>query len=104
MSFFNKLGKKLDDRKYGIIFGILFPIIAFVLLWMIRFSDLTFQQMYNLAANSPDNRNVAIFPILPNLFLFYFSNFRLKWNRFTTGLVAVTIVYATLIAFVILVG
>lgn len=86
--------KKLDKALTGVIFGSLLPILGFFISYPVltRGINTTFEQYKNLAINSPDHQqNVLIFCMLPNMFLFYFTNFRWAMNNFTKGLVAVTI-------------
>lgn len=102
MSFLNKFAQKIDYRKYGLIVGFIVPIITFLLVWQFKLTDYSFKDVIRVVGNSSSKKSLIIFPIIPNLILFYFSNFRLKINLFTMGLVATTIFYAFVIAVIIL--
>lgn len=99
----NRVIQKLDSRPVGLIIGILFPLITITLLWQWKYSESSLGEMLHFVRQSSTNKNnFIIFPILPNLVLFYFSNFRLKMNRFTEGMVFITVVYTVVIALLIL--
>lgn len=103
MGKLNKAVQKLDNRIMGVVFGFLFPIITLTILWQWKYHDNSLSQILHFIQQSSTNKNnFIIFPILPNLILFYFSNFRLRMNRFTEGLVVVTVFYVVVIALLIL--
>lgn len=87
--------RKLDKTYYGVSIGIALPIIAFFVYWSWRHGEKDFSQLWNFMKTSSNNRNeILIFPLVPNLILFYFSNFMYRLDRFTVGLVGVTIFLA----------
>ncbi|MDX1653496.1 MAG: hypothetical protein R3277_13440 [Brumimicrobium sp.] len=93
MSFADKFGKKFDKTNMGVLFGLLLPVITFLLFWQINMGDKNLEQLYYYMSHNSTNRNdLLIFPMLPNLILFYFTNFQWRWDRFTVGLVAVTLI------------
>lgn len=103
MGIISKLGKKLDNRKMGVVFGIVLPIIGFIIFWQWKQGERTLSEVFHFMASSSGNRNeLLIFPIIPNLLLFYFTNFQWRWDRFTTGLVGVTIFLTVVVALLIL--
>jgi hypothetical protein len=103
MGIITKLGNKLDSRKMGIIFGIVLPILGFIIFWQWKHGDSTLSDIWRFMASSSSNRNeLLIFPIIPNLLLFYFTNFQWRWDRFTTGIVGVTIFLTVIVALLIL--
>ena len=86
---------KVDKTAYGLITGITLPILAFFLYWSWRHGEKDFSQLWNFMLLSSDNRNeILIFPLVPNLILFYFSNFTYRLDKFTVGLVGTTIFLA----------
>ena len=104
MSTVNRFVGKLDKKQWGILLGSILPIITLLCFWKIQLSEKSFQSLMKfMVTNSKIRDNVAILTLLPNLILFYFSNFRLKLDRFTVGLVLMTIVFALLIAILILI-
>lgn len=103
MGVIDKLGKKLDSRMMGVIFGIGLTIMGFVVFWQWKHGEKSFGELYHHLYYSANNRNdLLIFSVIPNLLLFYFTNFQWRWDKFTTGLVAVTIVLTVIIALLIL--
>lgn len=84
--------KKVDKWQVGVIVGVILPIIAFFVFWEWKYTGWSWERLFNFMLATADNRNnLLIFPLVPNLILFYFSNFQLNWERFTQGLVGVTI-------------
>ncbi|WP_299205882.1 hypothetical protein [Brumimicrobium sp.] len=103
MGVINNLGKKLDKKVIGLIFGIVLPILGFVFFWQWKHDTKSLSEVYRFMASSSNNRNeLLIFPVIPNLLLFYFTNFQWRWDKFTTGLVAVTIFLTVIVALLIL--
>ena len=95
MSFVNKLGQQLDRRWIGATFAFVLPIIAFILFWQIKYGEKDAEQLYYyLTLNSVNRNDLLIFPLLPNMVLFYLTNFQWRWDEFTVGLVATTIILA----------
>jgi|SRR5690554_696739 len=103
MGIINKLRSKLDSRAIGILFGLVLPILGFIFFWQWKHGQRTLSEVFRFMSSSSNNRNeLLIFPIIPNLLLFYFTNFRWRWDSFTTGLVAVTILLTVITALLIL--
>lgn len=84
---------KLDKSYIGFIFGLLFPIIAFFAFYWFKASNQFVLSDYidYLKADKINRNSPLIFTLVPNLVIFYFSNFQLKWYQFTTGLVGITL-------------
>lgn len=85
--------EKFDKAYIGVIVGAILPILGFLLSYPIltRGMDMDFTRYINYAQVGADRQNIMIFAMLPNMFLFYFTNFRWNLNEFTKGLVAVTL-------------
>lgn len=89
------LKAKLDKRSIGIAMGLILPIISFFLFWQFKYGEKSPQQLwYYLTLNSANRNDLMIFPLLPNLVIFYFTNFQWRWDNFTTGIVGTTILLA----------
>ncbi len=89
------LKAKLDKRSIGIAMGLILPIISFFLFWQFKYGEKSPQQLwYYMTLNSANRNDLMIFPLLPNLVIFYFTNFRWRWDNFTTGIVGTTILLA----------
>jgi hypothetical protein len=94
------ISKKVEQYNrvsYGIIIGLVLPVLGFVISYFIktRGLDISFGTYFRtLLRNSPDRMDIIIFSMIPNLFLFYWVNFKWGIYEFTKGFVAVTLVYA----------
>ena len=89
------LKAKLDKRSIGIAMGLILPIISFFLFWQFKYGEKSPQQLwYYMTLNSTNRNDLMIFPLLPNLVIFYFTNFQWRWDNFTTGIVGTTILLA----------
>jgi hypothetical protein len=85
---------KLDKTYVGIIFGAILPIIGFFAFWQFKFDSFNLSSYIDfLMADKVNRNNPLVFSMIPNLALFYFSNFQFKWFQFTVGLVGVTLLY-----------
>lgn len=103
MKFFERLKKTLNKRYMGILFGITLPFIALFLLWKIQMNDRSLSEFIALIIKNTDlQTSLLTYSILPNMFIFYFVNFRWRWDNFTTGLVGSTIFLVLIIAALIL--
>jgi hypothetical protein len=91
--------KKYDKMSLGIIVGIILTVGGFLLSYPVltRGLDMSFSQYVNYAQHGADKQNIMIFCLLPNMFLFYFTNFRWHLNGFTKGLVGVTLLFGLLL-------
>lgn len=85
----------LDKTYMGILFGLIMPIIAFFAFYWFKASDHYLLSNYidYLMSDKVNRNGPLIFTMVPNLVLFYFTNFQLKWYQFTVGLVGVTLAY-----------
>lgn len=83
--------KKYDRAIYGVIVSAILPIVGFFISYPIKGWGLTFNEYTDIAFRPGIINDVFIFSMIPNMLLFYFTNFRWNLNEFTKGLVAVTI-------------
>lgn len=101
-----KMGEKLqkaDKTLYGVIAGIMLPLIGFVLCYWILFypNGKTFDEFINITYMSPDRQtNILIFCLLPNMFAFYLTNFRWRMNHLTKGLVGSTLILGLILVII----
>lgn len=87
--------KKIDKLKIGVVVGLVLPVISFLIYAQVKYSYYDFGQLFDYMMRHEDNRHdLLIFPVLPNMALFYFANYQLAIYRFTQGLVGVTIMVA----------
>ena len=95
MWIMRNFARKIDKWQYGAALGIILPIIGFFVFWQWKHGERNWDQLVNyMMLTSANRNNILIFPIVPNLILFYFSNFLYRWDKFTVGLVGVTILLA----------
>tara|TARA_B100000508_G_scaffold55003_3_gene42717 strand:- start:94948 stop:95259 length:312 start_codon:yes stop_codon:yes gene_type:complete len=95
MSLIDRLGKKLDKTSVGVIFALVLPIISFIIFWQVKYGQKDVEQLYYyMTLNSANRNDLMIFPLLPNMVIFYLTNFQWRWDKFTVGLVATTIILA----------
>lgn len=92
--------KKYDTTLMGLILALVLPIITYLILYFIKANHLSFTEFTYLVFNSASYRvNVLTMCILPNMFLFYFVNFRFHMNKFTKGLVIISLLIGLVIVF-----
>lgn len=85
--------KKFDKVIYGVIAGIILPIIGFFISFPIKRAPTTsFAEYITYATGGDNQQDILIFCMIPNMFLFYFTNFRWNLYELTKGLVGVTLV------------
>ncbi len=99
MSFRDKL-KKYDKAVIGVTVGLVFTILGYFLSYPIltrTYADYTLERYFYYTVNGPDRQQILIFSLLPNMFLFYFVNFRWNLGEFTKGLVAITLLLGLLL-------
>ena len=94
--------KKYDKAVLGVIIGTLLPILGFLIAYPVltRGENIPFEQFVRHAQSGPYSQNIMIFSMLPNMFLFYFTNFRWNLIGFTKGLVAVTILLGLMLVII----
>ncbi|MBW7867732.1 MAG: hypothetical protein H3C31_05340 [Brumimicrobium sp.] len=98
------LKRKLDFKYIGAIVGFILPLITLLILWQWRLPEKTFGLfLYFLKISSDLRDNILIMSMLPSLGVFYFTNFRLRMDRFSMGFVSLTVIYATIITILMLV-
>jgi len=86
--------QKFDKTLYGVIVGIVLPIIGFFISFPIKKLPTTsFSDYVSMTFATSDNQqDILIFCMIPNMLLFYFTNFRWNMYNLTKGLVGVTLV------------
>ncbi len=91
--------KKYDKMSVGIVLGIILTVAGFFISYPIltRGLNMSLTQYINDAQVGADKQNIMIFCLLPNMFLFYFTNFRWRLNEMTKGLVGVTLLFGLML-------
>lgn len=103
MSVIDRMGKKVDHVWVGVVFALVIPVIAFFVFWKIKYSFMDAERLYYYMSSDAGNRKeMLVMPLIPNMVAFYFSNFQWRWDRFTVGLVATTLVLVVPIVIVLL--
>jgi len=101
MSISEKL-KKYDTLASGIVVAIILLILGFFLSYIVKtwHSGIELSRYTRLlTSNSPDRMDIMIFSLLPNMILFYFTNFQWQMYEFIKGLVLVSVAFCLLIVF-----
>jgi hypothetical protein len=101
MSFSDKL-KKYDTVWHGIIVAIILVIVGFVLSYFVKgYPTVSFTRYLKLLSyGGSDRMDILIFSILPNMVLFYFTNFRWQLYEFIKGLVLVSVLFCLAIVMI----
>ncbi|UKN02923.1 hypothetical protein K6119_05265 [Paracrocinitomix mangrovi] len=102
ISKMEKFLKKIDKIMFGIMAGILFAVIGFVFYYFVktRGLEVSFSDYMSLAFTSNEQQqDVLMTCLIPNMFLFYFTNFRWQIYEFTKGLVGITVAMLMILIF-----
>lgn len=96
--------QKFDKTIYGVVLGLILPIIGFFVSFLIktRGTPFTFSDYTDMAMRGDNQQDILIFCLIPNMFLFYFTNFRWNTYNLTKGLVGVTLILGLLLFIVTL--
>ncbi|MDX1445096.1 hypothetical protein [Lishizhenia sp.] len=85
--------QKIDKPLVGGIVALVLPVLGFLFFKELNYAHKPWDQLWRFMKASANNRNeLVIFPLIPNLVLFYFSNYQWRWDKFTQGLVFVTVI------------
>jgi hypothetical protein len=85
--------QKYDKVIYGVIAGLILPVIGFFISYPVKkLPWTTFSEYTQHALRGDNQQDILIFCLIPNMLLFYFSNFRWDIFNFTKGLVGVTLI------------
>ncbi len=91
--------KKFDRIVYGIIVTIILLFVGFLLSFLVKGGYHSLHAyIYGYAFTDQNRLDVFIFCLIPNILLFYFTNFRWNLTEFNKGLVGVTIVLVLALA------
>ncbi|MFK8038198.1 MAG: hypothetical protein AB8B74_07920 [Crocinitomicaceae bacterium] len=98
MSFVDKV-RKYDNVWVGIIVAFVLLVIGFVLSYFVKgYPTVSFSKYLRYLTNgNSDRMDILIFSILPNMILFYFTNFRWQLYEFVKGLVVVSVIFCLII-------
>jgi len=99
---------KINQSKYGIIAGLTLPILGFFVAFVAKGGDLSFSAFWQIFIQNHDlfhmddlkliyqdtRQSTVMFCLLANMLAFYFSFFLNKLDRFSKGLVFITLLLA----------
>lgn len=100
--------KKLDEFKYGATLGLIFPFIGFLISFLVKGGDMDLNSYWEVISHTPNSSSIykdiyidarqstLVFCLMPNMLLFYFGYFQFKIDKFSKGLVGVTLILAAL--------
>ncbi|MFI5203403.1 MAG: hypothetical protein ACHQF2_02815 [Flavobacteriales bacterium] len=91
------LVERIDNVWFGLITGLLLPLIGYVLSYMVKYYPRSLGAYWDLFLRS-DNEQTQIFTfsMIPSLLLFYFILFRWKHEYASRSFVAANLVYAVI--------
>ena len=93
--------EKYNKAVYGVVLGLILPIIGFVVSYFVKGGLVDFETYLKYTFNQSDyQQDILIFCLIPNMLLFYFTNFRWAIYEFTKGLVIVTVVALLLLVLI----
>jgi len=95
--------KKYDRAIIGVVIGTILPILGFLISFPIKGGNYTFNEYIHVAFDEYNRIDVFILSMIPNMLLFYLTNFRWNLTEFTKGLVAVTILLVLMICIITLI-
>ncbi len=101
MSIADKL-KKFDTVSYGVVVSIILLAVGFFVSFLVKTmgTDLTLSNYFNfLTYDNPERMDILIFSMIPNMFLFYFTNFQWQMYNFIKGLVGISVIFCLAIVF-----
>lgn len=86
--------EKYDKTINGIIAGLILPILGYIVSFFVktRGTDIDFGQYWEYTLRGDQQQDILIFCLIPNMFFFYFTNFRWNTYNMTKGLVGVTLI------------
>lgn len=73
--------------------GFALPILTLFIFMSFKFNGTLSEFIGYLAASKGNRNDPLILAMIPNLVLFYLSNFQFRWHQFTVGLVGVTLLF-----------
>lgn len=91
---------KFDKVFYGLILGAILPVIGYYLSFMVKGGLIDFDTYVRYTLQTSEyQQDILIFCLIPNMLLFYFTNFRWQLYEFTKGLVGITVVALLILIF-----
>ena len=102
---------KYNNLKTGFIVGLILPIIGFFIGFLTKGGDSSFITFWQIFTQNPElihnsalksiyqdtRESTLMFCLLANMLAFYFSFFMFKIDRFSSGLVSITLILVALI-------
>ena len=99
---------KINKIKYGIIAGLTLPVLGFFIGFLAKGGNMSFSTFWQIFSQNHDllhvndlkliyqdtRQSTVMFCLLSNMLVFYFSFFKNKLDRFSTGLVFITLLLA----------
>ena len=104
----SNLKNKINQTKYGIIAGLFLPLIGFFIGFLAQGGGMSFSTFWQIFTQNHDllhvnnlkliyqdtRQSTVMFCLLANMLAFYFSFFLNKIDRFSKGLVFITLLLA----------
>ena len=101
---------KINQTKYGIIAGLTLPVLGFFIGFLAQGGNMSFSTFWQIFTQNHDllhvnnlkliyqdtRQSTLMFCLLANMLTFYFSFFMFKIDRFSRGLVSITLILAAI--------
>lgn len=92
--------EKFDKVIYGLGLGFILPIIGYYLSYLVKGRNVDWNTYVEYTIQTSEyQQDILIFCLIPNMLLFYFTNFRWRLYEFTKGLVGITVVALLILIF-----
>ena len=101
---------KINKIKYGIIAGLTLPVLGFFIGFLAKGGNMSFSTFWQIFTQNHElvyksdlksiyqetRQSTLMFCLLANMLAFYFSFFMFKIDRFSRGLVSITLILAAI--------
>ncbi|MGB0933997.1 MAG: hypothetical protein ACPGU5_06920 [Lishizhenia sp.] len=95
--------EKIDHRTLGIIVGLILPVISFFIYVQIMYSNTSLSGVFNVLINNSGSRfGPLTYSLIPNFVLFYLTNYQIRVDKFSYGLVISTMLLSLFVVFTLL--
>lgn len=85
--------ERFDKIFYGLILGAILPFVGFYLSYLVKGGLVDWETYIEYTLQTSEyQQDILIFCLIPNMLLFYLTNFRWQFYEFTKGLVGITVV------------
>ena len=84
---------KIDNTRLGLILGIVAPVLAMLIIYLVKFSEFNFQELIDLLLAKRVFTKIVSLCVIPNLALFFFF-LNKNYYRSARGVLIATFIFA----------